>query len=91
MKMVPFGWNKAFWTSLLINWQFALSGICYGLGSVLWMYILKNFPFSIAYPMISLSYVIGMFSAIYFFHEDVSVSKWIGVLLIMGGCILITK
>ena len=35
------------------------------------MYILKNFPFSMAYPMISLSYVISMFAAILFFHETV--------------------
>nr|MBP7471453.1 EamA family transporter [Prevotella sp.] len=91
MKMPPFGWNKEFWISILYNWQFALCGICYGLGSILWMYILKNFPFSMAYPMISLSYVIGMFSAIIFFHEDVNAAKWIGVTLIIGGCFLIAK
>ena len=43
------------------------------------------------YPMISLSYVMGMIAAICFFHEEVSIEKWIGVLLIMGGCILIAK
>lgn len=89
--MAPFGWNRTFWYGLLSNWQFAASGICYGAGSLLWMYILKNFPFSMAYPMISLSYVIGMFSAIIFFNEDVSLNKWIGVILIIGGCWLITK
>ena len=30
MKMEPFGWNAAFWRSALLNWQFALSGICFG-------------------------------------------------------------
>jgi undecaprenyl phosphate-alpha-L-ara4N flippase subunit ArnE len=44
-----------------------------------------------AYPMVSLSYVFGMLAAIIFFHEDVSVTRWIGVLLIMGGCVLIAK
>jgi undecaprenyl phosphate-alpha-L-ara4N flippase subunit ArnE len=40
---------------------------------------------------VSLSYVFGMVAAIVFFHEDVSLTKWIGVGLIMVGCCLIAK
>lgn len=90
-KMKPFSWASDFWLSLLTNWQFAACGICFGLGSLLWMYIVKHFPLSMAYPMVSLSYVFGMLSAIIFFHEDVSFTKWIGVLLIMIGCYFIVK
>ena len=74
-KMPAFSWTKDFWCSLLINWQ----------------YILKYFPFSLAYPMVSLSYVFGMFAAIIFFHESVSLTKWLGVLFIIVGCSLIVK
>lgn len=91
LRMPPFSWTKSFWLSILTNWQFAISGILFGAGSILWMYILKHFPFSMAYPMISLSYVIGMIAAIVFFHEEVSLLKWLGVLFIMVGCILIVK
>jgi undecaprenyl phosphate-alpha-L-ara4N flippase subunit ArnE len=66
-------------------------GICYGIASLLWMYMLKKFPFSIVYPMISLSYVFGMFAAILFFHEQISLYKWLGVLFIVCGCCLILK
>ena len=90
-KMKPFGWNWAFWESLFLNWQFAASGLLFGTSSVLWMYIIKTFPLSVAYPMISLSYVFGMLSAIIFFHEEVSMTKWMGVFLIMAGCCLIAK
>jgi undecaprenyl phosphate-alpha-L-ara4N flippase subunit ArnE len=55
------------------------------------MYILKQFPFSAAYPMVSLSYVFGMLAAILFFHEDVSMAKWLGVAFIVVGCMLIAK
>ena len=89
MKMLPFGWNKAFWCSVFLNWQFAMSGILFGSSSILWMYIVKHFPLSVAYPMISLSYVFGMLAAIVFFHEQVSTAKWLGVALIMAGCCLI--
>ena len=88
LRMPPFSWTRTFWTALLVNWQFAACGLLFGLSSLLWMYIVKVFPFSVAYPMISLSYVFGMLAAIVFFHEDVSVGKWVGVLFIMIGCTL---
>lgn len=90
-KMLSFGWNREFWLSLFGNWQFAACGLCFGAGTLLWMYILKNFQFSMAYPMTSLSYVIAMFSAILFFHEVVPIHRWIGCALIVCGCILILK
>ena len=90
-RMEPFGWSWNFWGGLLTNWQFALCGLLYGAGTVLWFYIVKRFPFSMAYPMVSLSYVMGMFAAIIFFHEQIPMTRWIGVFLIMSGCILIAK
>jgi undecaprenyl phosphate-alpha-L-ara4N flippase subunit ArnE len=90
-KMGAFRWEWSFFTALLTNWWFLACGICYGTATVLWMYILKHFPFSMAYPMISLSYVFGMFAAILVFHEQVSLTRWVGVFLIMTGCVLIVK
>ncbi len=90
-KAGDFSWSWDYFQKLLINWQFISCGICYGLGSILWMYIIKNFPFSMAYPMVSISYVMGMFAAIIFFHEQVPLVRWIGVFLILSGCVLIAK
>ena len=91
MKAGDFSWSLAYFGRLFINWQFISCGICYGAGSILWMYIIKNFPFSMAYPMVSLSYVIGMFAAIVFFHEQVPLVRWLGVFFILTGCVLIAK
>lgn len=90
-NMKPFSWSSAFWKSVFINWQFALCGICFAAASLLWMYIVKHFPLSMSYPMVSLSYVFGMIGAIVFFHETVDIYKWIGVVLIMTGCFLIAR
>lgn len=91
MRMPAFGWTREFWGNMLVNWQFAMSGLLFGAASLLWMYIVKIFPFSTAYPMVSLSYVMGMIAAIMVFHEDVSVTKWIGVALIVSGCMLVVE
>lgn len=91
MRMPTFSWTREFWGSMLVNWHFAACGIFFGLASLLWMYIVKIFPFSTSYPMVSLSYVFGMFAAMLIFHEEVSLLKWMGVVLIIVGCFLIAK
>ena len=89
--MGNFSWNMSFFVSQLTNWWWLGCGLCYGAATVLWMYIIKNFPFSMAYPMISMSYVFGMLAAMFIFHETIPLTRWIGVALIMLGCILVAK
>lgn len=91
LRMESFEWTPVFWRSVLLNWQFALSGICFTVASLLWMHIIKNYPLSTAYPLVSLSFVFGMIASMFFFHEQVVFTKWIGVLLIVAGCYFISK
>lgn len=44
-----------------------------------------------AYPMISLSYVMGMLAAVLIFHEHVPVTRWIGLGLIIIGVVLVVQ
>ena len=90
-RMEPFDWTRQFWLSLLTNWHFALCGLLFGAASLLWMYIVRTFPFSQAYPMVSLSYVFGMLAALLVFREQVSAMQWTGVLFIILGCMLIAR
>ena len=90
-RMLPFGWTWKFWGHFFANWPFLGAGICFGLGSMLWMYILREFPLSMAYPMVSISYVFGMLAAIVFFNEHVVAHQWLGVVLIMAGCCMVVK
>ncbi len=91
VRMEPFGWTAAFWRSVLLNGWFALCGLCFAAAGLLWMYIIRHFPLSAAYPLGSLSYVFGMAAAMVFFHETVDWTKWLGVLLIMTGCVMIAR
>lgn len=91
MKMPKFAFTKTFLYGFLVNWQFAICGALFTLAGVLWIYIIKHFPFSVAYPMVSLTYVFGMIAAMLFFNENISIIKWIGVTLIVLGCLLIAK
>jgi len=86
-----FSWSWTFFKSQLTNWWFLACGASFGIATVLWFHILKHYPFSIAYPLSCISYAIGVGAAILVFHEHVSWSQWIGVMLIMAGCALIVK
>lgn len=90
-KITKFQFSGRWFTDLLTNgWLFG-SGICLISATVLWGFILKHFPFSVAYPVTALAYIFGMLAAIFIFHENVPVIRWIGVFVIIIGVYLISK
>lgn len=89
-KISPFSWSVSFFKGFVCNWSFALFGICFALASILWLFILKNFPLSMAYPLLSLSFVMGTLAA-FAFGEQIPSTRWLGLLLIIIGCILTAK
>ncbi len=86
-----FEMSTTFFVSQLTNWWWLACGISFGGAGILWMYILRHYPFSQAYPLTSLAYVFGMLAALWVFDERISPTVWIGVLLIMAGCYLVTR
>ncbi|NUK29791.1 EamA family transporter [Parageobacillus sp. VR-IP] len=69
---------------------FIFSGlVMYGFATILWLFILSRVPLSIAYPVQSIAYVLAVFGAYFVFHEPLSPTKIIGVILIILGVSLI--
>jgi len=65
---------------------YILSGLfLYGLATVLWLFILTKVPLSVAYPLQSIAYIIAVFGAFFFFQEEITLWKILGVILIMAG------
>lgn len=89
--MSPFSWTWRFFIEQMTNLWWLACGVCFGVSTALWLYILKNYPFSVAYPLSSMAYVFGMLAALWIFHEQISLSAWIGVLLIMAGCYFVAR
>ena len=84
-------WTWAFVWSQLTNWWWLACGISFTIAGLMWMYILKHWPFSQAYPLSSLSYVFGMIIAMLVFKEHIAWSQWVGILFIMAGCYLVAN
>jgi undecaprenyl phosphate-alpha-L-ara4N flippase subunit ArnE len=90
-KLGKFEWTWTYFKTVLVDWWLYASGISCSLALVLWIYILKKFPFNQAHPLTSLSFVFGMIAAWLIFGESVPFLRWIGLILIVAGCFLIMK
>ena len=75
----------------LTNWWWYACGSFLSGAMLLWMYILKHYPFSIAYPLSCLSFLFGMLGAWIFLGEAVPPIRWIGVVLILIGAYFIAR
>lgn len=91
VRMESFQFSWKWFGALFSNWHLICSGIAVSIGMLLWLYILRHFDFSVAYPLIGISYVFGVFAGIFVFHETVPITRWIGVLLIVAGVLLVAK
>ncbi len=71
---------------------YILSGMAaYGVSLVVWIMALSRVPVSIAYPMLSIGYVINAFIAWHWFGEALSLEKLAGIGLIILGVYVITR
>ena len=69
-----------------------LAGVlCYGVSLVVWVAGLSRVPVSIAYPLLSLGYVINAAAAWYLFGEALNAGRVAGIGLIMLGVYFVAR
>ncbi len=65
--------------------------LCYALSLVTWIIGLSRVPVSVAYPLLSIGYVINAVGAHYLLGESVSLARWMGIGLVILGVVLIGR
>lgn len=70
--------------SAVLIWL-ALSLLLLGTGMLFWLGVLRQVPVSVAYPMLSLNFVLVTLAARFIWQEKVSRRHWLGIALIMAG------
>jgi drug/metabolite transporter (DMT)-like permease len=78
-------------SNIFTNKYILLGIIFYGLALVLWLGAMSTLDVSFMYPMLSLGYVVTAILAFAFLGEHVSLMRWLGIALVVAGCVLITK
>ncbi len=76
---------------LLSQWPILGGLACYGISVVVWILGLSRVEVSIAYPMLSLGYILNALGAWYFLGESLSTQRLIAIGIIMMGVILLAR
>ena len=64
---------------------------CYVVSLIVWILGLSRVPVSIAYPMLSLGYIINAVAAHYLLGESVTLARWLGIGFIVVGVWLVAR
>ena len=64
---------------------------CYAVSVVVWILGLSRVPVSVAYPMLSLGYVVNAVAGEMLFGEAVTLQRWIGIGFIVLGVWLVAR
>jgi multidrug transporter EmrE-like cation transporter len=70
---------------------FVAGVFCYMVSLLVWIMGLSRVPVSVAYPMLSLGYVINAIAAYYLFGESVTITRWLGIGFIIVGVWLVAR
>ncbi len=63
----------------------------YGVSSILWLQVLSKLDISVAFPLVSVTYVATLFVGRFLFNEPVNLSRIFGVLLICSGVFFVIR
>ncbi len=71
---------------------FVLGGLaCYAVSVVVWILALSRVPVSVAYPMLSIGYIVNAAAAWWLFGESITAQKLVGIGFIVVGVWLVAR
>lgn len=71
--------------------QVLLGLVLYGVGALAWIAVLSRIDLSVAYPFLALNFVLVTVSSQFLLGESVPGMRWLGVLVICGGILLVAR
>ena len=75
--------------SIISNWPIFLGMFLYGIGAVLLIIALKGGEVTVLYPIVASSYIWVALGSGYLFKEIITPLRWIGIILIIIGILMI--
>ena len=76
---------------IMTEWPFVLGFGCYGVSVLVWILALTKVPVTVAYPALSLGYIMNGLIAHYWLGEPLDLRWWGGIALICAGVALIAR
>jgi multidrug transporter EmrE-like cation transporter len=83
-------WPRTLW-AMATQGYFVLGAACYLVSLFVWILGLSRVPVSIAYPLLSVGYIVNAIAAHYLFGEAVTAQRWLGIGFIVVGVWLVAR
>jgi multidrug transporter EmrE-like cation transporter len=77
--------------AVLSQWPYWLGFSFYGISLIVWIIALTKVPVTVAYPMLSIGYVLNALIARYLLGESLAITGWAGIAFICVGVSLIAR
>lgn len=68
-----------------------LGALLYIAATLIWFVVLSNAELSYAYPLIGLGYIVTTVFAFLYLGENVTLIRWVGIILIVIGAVLVGR
>ena len=87
------GWSTLLPTTLRVlgQWPIVVGLACYVVSVGVWIVGLSRVEVSLAYPMLSLGYVVNALAAWWLFGEALGPMRWAGMMLILAGVLVMSR
>ncbi|WP_440617792.1 EamA family transporter [Cysteiniphilum sp. 6C5] len=81
----PIGWKVA------TNYFVILGLMCYVISVVVWLMVLSRVPVGLAYPMVSIGYIVTAIAGYFLLGETLTATRVAGIFVIILGVYLVAK
>ncbi|MDA0911586.1 MAG: SMR family transporter [Proteobacteria bacterium] len=81
----PIGWKVA------TNYFVILGLMCYVISFVVWLMVLSRVPVGLAYPMVSIGYIVTAIAGYFLLGETLTATRVAGIFVIILGVYLVAK
>jgi multidrug transporter EmrE-like cation transporter len=76
---------------VLMQWPIIAGLACYVISVGVWIVGLSRVEVSLAYPMLSMGYVVNALAAWWLFGEALGPMRWAGMMLILAGVLVMSR
>ena len=81
----PIGWKVA------TNYFVILGLMCYVVSVIVWLMVLSRVPLGLAYPMVSIGYIVTAIAGCFLLGEALTAARIVGIFVIILGVYLVAK
>lgn len=90
MANLKWEWSWSFiWHHVILNAWLMFAILLMIAANLFWLWMLHKYDFSKVYPLTSLGFIFGILAGLFIFHEQVGLMQWIGVAMVVTGCMFI--